>query len=44
MDLEGLAWGADTLRPPDWEQAARGREFAPDVRALAHNLAHARRA
>jgi DNA-binding MarR family transcriptional regulator len=41
MDFDGLAWGADNLRPSDWEQAARGRGFDASVRALAHNLAHA---
>jgi DNA-binding MarR family transcriptional regulator len=40
MDFDGLAWGADNLRPSDWEQAARGRGLDASVRALAHNLAH----
>jgi predicted transcriptional regulator len=43
MDFDGLAWGADALRPSDWEQAARARGLDASARSLAHNLAHQRR-
>lgn len=39
LDIQGLAWGAKTLRAEDWQQAAKARGLAPDVRALASNLA-----
>jgi hypothetical protein len=39
MDLQGLAWGARTLRPNDWRQAAKARGLDPKVRRLARNLA-----
>lgn len=38
-DLDGLAWGAQHLRPDDWRHAANTRGLAPDMRALALNLA-----
>jgi hypothetical protein len=41
MDLQGLAWGAKTLAPRDWEQAAKARGLDPKVRQLAQNLASA---
>jgi hypothetical protein len=41
MDLQGLAWGAQALRPKDWEQAAAARGLEPKVRRLARNLAEA---
>lgn len=41
-DLEGLAWGAENLRAPDWEAAARARGFDRRTRALALNLAGTR--
>jgi hypothetical protein len=41
MDLQGLAWGAKTLKPADWEQGARARGLDPKVKQLAHNLAEA---
>jgi hypothetical protein len=42
-DPEGLAWGAESLRPDDWEHAAATRGIAPEARALALNLAAAAR-
>ncbi len=42
MDLDGLAWGARSLHPSDWEQAAMARGLDKPVRALAHNLADER--
>jgi DNA-binding MarR family transcriptional regulator len=39
MDIQGLAWGAQTLAPDDWLQGARARGLDPKVRQLAHNLA-----
>ncbi len=41
MDLDGLAWGARTLRASDWAQARRARGLDPGTRALARNLAAA---
>lgn len=41
MDFDGLAWGANNLRPADWEQAAQARGLDDSVRALAQNLARA---
>ena len=41
MDLQGLAWGAKTLAPQDWRQAARARGLDPKVKRLALNLAKA---
>jgi hypothetical protein len=41
MDFDGLAWGAQNLRPSDGEQAAQGRGFDGSTRALATNLAYA---
>jgi DNA-binding MarR family transcriptional regulator len=38
-DPEGLAWGAENLRPADWEDAAKTRGLEPAARSLAHNLA-----
>lgn len=38
-NLEGLAWGAVTLRPADWLHAATTRGLSPDRKALAVNLA-----
>lgn len=38
-DLEGLAWGAENLRPVDWRHAAATRGVTPAALALAHNLA-----
>ncbi len=43
MDLQGLAWGAQALRPGDWEQAAVARGLDPKVKQLARNLAEASR-
>ena len=43
MDLQGLAWGAQTLEPDDWEQAVRARGLDPKTRRLALNLAEAAR-
>lgn len=40
-DLDGLAWGAEQLLREDWRHAARTRGLAPDLRALALNLAEA---
>ena len=40
-DIDGLAWGADNLRAQDWYHAADTRGLAPDVKALALNLARA---
>jgi DNA-binding transcriptional ArsR family regulator len=39
MDLEGLAWAAQTLDPDDWLRAARGRGLDARVRSLAQNMA-----
>lgn len=41
MDLQGLAWGVQVLKPLDWEQGARARGLDPEVKQLAHNLAEA---
>lgn len=38
-DLDGLAWGAENLRPEDWRHAAAARGLEPKLRALALNLA-----
>jgi hypothetical protein len=38
-DLEGLAWGAEHLRPEDWQHAASARGLRAEDRALARNLA-----
>jgi len=43
MDLQGLAWGVQTLASEDWERAARARGLGPDTRRLARNLAEASR-
>lgn len=43
MDLQGLAWGARTLAPEDWEQAIRARGLDPKVKQLARNLSEAAR-
>ncbi len=43
MDIQGLAWGAQALKPEDWEQGARARGLDPKVKRLAHNLAQALR-
>lgn len=40
-DLDGLAWGAEFLRRDDWLHAADTRGLAPDMHALAMNLAEA---
>ncbi|HEY7961374.1 MAG TPA: MarR family transcriptional regulator [Solirubrobacteraceae bacterium] len=42
-DPEGLAWGAENLRPIDWDHAAAARGIAPQVRSLARNLAESAR-
>jgi hypothetical protein len=39
MDIQGLAWGAVTLRAEDWRAGAAARGLDPDVRHMAHNLA-----
>jgi hypothetical protein len=39
MDIQGLAWGAVTLRAEDWRAGAAARGLDPDVRQMAHNLA-----
>lgn len=39
MDIQGLAWGAATLRAEDWRRGAAVRGLDPDVRQLARNLA-----
>jgi DNA-binding transcriptional ArsR family regulator len=38
-DPEGLAWGAENLKPADWRHAAATRGITPRARALARNLA-----
>jgi hypothetical protein len=38
MDLQGLAWGAATLRAEDWRAGAAARGLEPEVRQLAQNL------
>ena len=38
-DPEGLAWGAEQLKPSDWRESARARGLDPGVRAMAENLA-----
>ncbi len=38
MDLQGLAWGAATLRAEDWRAALSARGLDPDVRQLGRNL------
>ncbi len=43
MDLQGLAWGVQTLAPEDWERAALARGLDPKVKRLACNLAEAAR-
>lgn len=40
-DLDGLAWGLETLSPTDWEHAARTRGISPAKRAMARNFAAA---
>lgn len=42
-DIDGLAWGAEHLKPSDWQHAAQTRGLDPDMRALAENLAEAGR-
>lgn len=37
--LDGLAWGAENLRPEHWRHAAETRGLSPSLRALARNLA-----
>lgn len=39
MDIQGLAWGAVTLRAEDWRGGAAARGMDPEVRQLARNLA-----
>jgi hypothetical protein len=39
MDLQGLAWGTQALRPEDWERAALARGLDRGTRRLARNLA-----
>ena len=39
MDLQGLAWGVQTLSSQDWERAAGARGLDPKARRLALNLA-----
>ena len=43
MDLQGLAWGVQALKPADWKQGAKARGLDPKVKQLAHNLAEAPR-
>lgn len=43
MDLQGLAWGAQSLSRQDWERAAEARGLDPKTRCLALNLARAAR-
>ena len=43
MDLQGLAWGIQTLSSADWERAAGARGLDPKTRRLALNLAEAAR-
>jgi hypothetical protein len=43
MDIQGLAWGAQVLKPEDWRRGAKARGLDPKVRRLAHNLATAPR-
>ncbi len=38
-DLEGLAWGARSLRAADWVKAAETRGLMPQQRTLARNIA-----
>lgn len=42
-DLQGLAWGAQTLKPEDWERGALARGLDSKVTRLARNLAQASR-
>jgi DNA-binding MarR family transcriptional regulator len=39
MDLQGLAWGAQILKPEDWERGSKARGLDPKVKRLARNLA-----
>ncbi len=43
MDIQGLAWGAQALKPTDWRRGARARGLDSGVRRLALNLARAPR-
>ena len=43
MDLDGLAWGAQVLKPTDWEEGAKARGLDTRTRQLARNLAEASR-
>ena len=43
-DLDGLAWGAENLKPEDWRHAAQTRGLSASSRALALNLASAQTA
>lgn len=38
MDIQGLAWGAATLRAEDWRAGLSARGLDPDVRQLGRNL------
>jgi hypothetical protein len=38
MDIQGLAWGAATLRAEDWRAALSARGLDPEVRQLGRNL------
>ncbi len=38
-DPDGLAWGAETLGPDAWREAAQARGLRPQQRALARNVA-----
>lgn len=38
MDIQGLAWGAATLRAEDWRAALAARGLDPEVRQLGRNL------
>jgi DNA-binding Lrp family transcriptional regulator len=39
MDIQGLAWGAQVLKPEDWRHGAKARGLDPKVKQLARNLA-----
>lgn len=39
MDIQGLAWGAQVLKPEDWRRGAKARGLDPKVKQLARNLA-----
>jgi predicted transcriptional regulator len=43
MDLQGLAWGSNALRPEDWLAGSHARGLDSSVKQLARNLAGAAR-